>query len=97
VQITFSATTTYDEAVSILQSAGMKLQVQCPNPGPIVGDPTVTPRPINQQATFASTQQLSAIGTPNLTQAMLNQVAASAQVTSIDKAPQMACPLLSAA
>lgn len=95
VRITFSAATTYDQAVSILQSAGMKLQVPCPNPGPITVEPPVTPRPISQQDSFAHTHTLTAIGVPHLTRALLNQVASSAQVTAIEKAPLVACPLLS--
>jgi hypothetical protein len=92
VLVTFSATTTYDQAVSILQSAGLKAQVQCPNPGPITVDPT--PKPITQQDTFASTHQLTAIGVPSLTEAKLTQVATSAQVTAIDTAPPVECPLI---
>lgn len=94
VQITFSASTTYTEAASIVESAGMKLQVPCPNPGPIIADPTVTPQPITQEKTFPSTHQLTAVGTPSLTQAMLNQLASSGQVTTIAEAPKVECPLL---
>jgi len=94
VLVTFSASTTYDQAVSILQSAGLKAQAQCPNPGPIVADPTVTPAPVTQQNTFSSTHQLTAIGVPSLTQAKLNQVATSTQVTAIDVAPPVECPLI---
>ncbi len=92
VQISFTSTTTYDQAVSILRSAGLRLQVPCPNPGPIVADPT--PRPITQEDTFAKTYKLTAVGDPQLTENMLNQVASSPQVTSIDKVPPIECPLI---
>jgi len=95
IQVSFSATTTYDQAISIVQNAGLKLQVACPNPGPIVADPTVTTRPIDQRDTFASTHELTAVGSPSLTQAMLDQVASASQVTSVDKAPPVECPLVS--
>jgi hypothetical protein len=91
VLITFSSGATYDQAAAILQSAGMKLQVPCPNPGPIIAG--ATPKPNDQRASFAATHKLSAIGNPRLTQAMLNQVAASPQVMSVDKEPVMECPL----
>lgn len=90
VLVTFRANTSYDQAVALLQSARMQLRAQCPNPGPIrVGTPT----PVTQRETFAATHQLTAIGVPSLTQAMLHQVAASAQVTLIEQAPKIECPL----
>jgi hypothetical protein len=95
VIVTFSATTTYDQAVSILESAGMKLQALCPSTGPVAVDSGVTPTPITQQDTFPSTHQLTAVGVPSLTQAMLQQVATSPQVTAIDHAPKITCPLRS--
>lgn len=94
VSVTFTSDTTYDQAVAILQSAGMKLQVPCPNPGPISADPTVTSRPIDQRATFAQSHKLTAVGPSGLTQTMLHQVASSAQVTAVDKVPLVECPLV---
>jgi len=94
VQVTFSSAATYDQAVSVVESAGMKLQVECPNPGPILANPTPTPRPVSQQGTFAATHQLTAVANGSLTQAMLTQIASSAQVKSVDKAPLIECPLL---
>jgi hypothetical protein len=94
VVVTFTASTTYDQAVSILESAGMKLQAQCPNPGPIIADPTITPRPITQENAYQSTHQLTAVGSPSLTQAMITQVESSGQVTTIAEAPKVECPLL---
>ncbi len=93
VQITFTPTTTYAQAVSVLEKARMRLQVLCPNPGPILADPPASPTPITQESDFAKTHQLTAIGIPNLSQEMLEQVAASGVVTSIDKMPSAACPL----
>ncbi len=95
IQISFSVTTTYDQAVSIVQNAGLKLQVPCPNPGPIVADPTVTPKNTDQRDTFAGTHELTAVGSPSLTQNMLDQVASASQVISVDKAPPVECPLVS--
>ena len=92
VQVTFTSAATYAQAVSVLESAGMKLQLQCPNPGPILANPT--PRPITQQDTFAATHQLTATANGALTQTMLTQVASSAQVKAVDKAPKVECPLL---
>jgi hypothetical protein len=90
VLVTFTSSASYDQAAAVLQSAGMRLQAQCPHPGPIrVGTPT----PVTQQGAFAATRQLTAIGVPHLTQAMLDKVAASAQVTLIEQAPQVECPL----
>ena len=94
VLVTFTSSTTYDAAVSILESAGMTLRAPCANPGPILADPTVTPQPITQENTFSTTHQLSAVGKPSLTQAMLNQVASSGQVKTIAEAPPVECPLL---
>ena len=94
VSVTFTSTTTYDQAVAILQNAGMRLQVPCPNPGPIVADPTAIARPIDQRATFAQSHKLTAVGTSGLTQSMLHQVASSPQVTAVDKVPMVECPLV---
>ncbi|HLW01454.1 MAG TPA: hypothetical protein VKT82_22550 [Ktedonobacterales bacterium] len=92
VQVTFTSTTTYAQAASIIESAGLTLQVPCPNPGPIRPDPT--PVLVSQEATFAASHQLTAIGRPSLTRAMLTQVASSSQVTAVNKTPQIECPLL---
>jgi hypothetical protein len=95
VVVTFTSTTTYNQAVSIIKSAGLELQALCPNPGPILANPPSTPRPVTQEATFAASSQLTAVGSPTLTRAMLTQVASSAQVISVDKAPKVECPLYS--
>jgi hypothetical protein len=95
ILVSFTSDTTYDQAAAILQGAGLKLQVPCPNAGPIVANPTGTPVVRNdQRATFAESHKLTAVATSTLTQEMLNQVASSAQVTAVDKAPLMECPLV---
>jgi hypothetical protein len=93
VVVTFTSATTYAQAVSIIKSAGLQLQRQCPNSGPILANPTVTSTVMTEQDTFAASHQLTVVGKPSLTQAMLTQVASSAQVTSVDKAPRVECPL----
>src|SRR5215472_9105529 len=50
VRVTFSSATTYDQAISLLESAGMKAQVQCPNPGPVRADPTPVSNADSQKA-----------------------------------------------
>jgi hypothetical protein len=89
IEITFSPTTTYTQALSILQSAGLQAQAQCSGPGATV-DP---PMPTDQQRTFAQTHQLSAVGKPTLTSSMLTQVASAPQVVSVGIAPKVACPV----
>jgi hypothetical protein len=94
VIVSFTADTTYDQAVAVLQSAGMTPRAQCPNGGPILASPTGTPVVVDQQrAMFAESHTLTAVANTKLTQAMLEQVASSAQVTSVDKAPLVECPL----
>ncbi len=93
LMITFTPGTTYEQAVSILDSAGMKLQEQCPHSGPILVNATPTPTP-TQQNTFADSHELTAISASGtLTQATLTQIASSPQVKSVDKAPIIECPL----
>jgi hypothetical protein len=94
IVISFDTSTTYEQAKTAVESAGLTLQVPCPNPGPIAVD--VTPRPIDQSTTFPDMHRLTAVGEPSLTTAMLNQVASQPGVTSVDVQPPVECPLLSA-
>lgn len=94
IVISFDASTTYAQAKTAVESAGLALQVPCPNPGPIVAD--ATPRPTDQSETFPEMHQLTAVGEPSLTTAMLNQIASQPGVTSVDVQPPVECPLLSA-
>ena len=93
IVISFDASTTYAQAKTAVESAGLTLQVPCPNPGPIAID--ATPRPTDQSDSFPDTHQLTAAGKPSLTTAMLNQVASQPGVTSVDVEPPVECPLLS--
>ncbi len=91
ISISFSTTTSYQQAMTIVQNAGLKLAVPCPNAGPIIAN--ATPKPTDQKDTFAQTHKLTAVGDPHLTRAMLDQVAAAPEVTSVDELPPVACPL----
>jgi hypothetical protein len=88
IEVVFTPTTTYDQALSILQSAGLQAEVPCSGPGPTVDPPVFS----NQQATFAKTHMLFAAGTPKLTTSMLTQVASAPQVVSVGVVPKVACP-----
>lgn len=92
IVISFDASTTYEQAKAEVESAGLKLRVPCPNPGPIAAD--ATPRPTDQRTTFPETHKLTAVGDPALTTAMLNQVASAPGVTSVDVQPPVECPLI---
>ena len=92
IVISFDASTTYEQAKAEVESAGLKLGVPCPNPGPIATD--ATPRPTDQRMTFPETHKLTAVGDPSVTTAMLNQVASAPGVTSVDVQPPVECPLI---
>lgn len=89
IEVTFSATTTYAQALAVLQKAGLQAEVQCAGPGA----PADSPPHTNQQPTFDTTHQLSAVGMPRLTTTMLSQVAAAPQVVSVGIAPKIFCPV----
>jgi hypothetical protein len=89
IEVTFSATTTYAQALAVLQHAGLQAEAQCAGPGAPVDSP---PRP-TQQPTFDQTHQLSAVGMPRLTTTMLTQAASAPQVVSIGIAPKVFCPV----
>jgi hypothetical protein len=83
--ITFTPSTTFDQAVAILKAAG-----QTPYPW-ICDDPrTPVPPSLAQQRTeFLSSHQLR-LSYPNDNQ--LNQIASSPQVVSVDPYPAYICP-----
>ena len=92
IVISFAASTTYVQAKAAVESAGLTLAIPCPNAGPIAVD--ATPRPTDQITTYPDTRQLTAVGDPSLTTAMLNQVASQSGVTSVDVEPPIECPLI---
>lgn len=92
IVISFDTSTTYEQAKAAVESAGLTLAIPCPNAGPIAVD--ATPRPTDQRATFPDTHNLTAVGDPSLTTAMLNQVASAPGVTSVDVQPPVECPLI---
>ncbi len=84
-RITFTTPTTYDQAVAILTAAG-------DTPYPWTCDDPRTPTPpslAQQRAAFASLHQLL-VSYPS--DSLLNQLASSSQVVSVDAAPLYMCP-----
>lgn len=81
VRITFSASTTYEQAVAVVQNAGMQLVgPSCIGQGtlPRSGVPTATP---DQRALYAQSHMLTA--GLRITQAMVDSITASSQVTAV--------------
>ena len=81
LRITFTSSTSYDQAVAIAQGAGLQLVAGCtgigPNPNPAL--PTRTPP--DERANYAQTHTLTA--GLQVTQAMADTLVASPQVISI--------------
>ena len=84
-RITFTTSTTYNQAVAILTAAGgSSYPWTCDNPR------TPTPPPLAQlRAPFASSHQLL-VSYP--CDSLLNQLASSSQVVSVDATPLFMCP-----
>jgi len=84
-RITFTTSTTYEQAVAILTAAG-----DSPYPWTCDNPRTPTPPPLAQlRAAFASSYQLL-VSYPS--DSLLNQLASSSQVVSMDAAPLFMCP-----
>ena len=84
-RITFTTSTTYNQAVAILTAAGGS-----PYPWTCDDPRTPTPPPLAQlRAAFASSHQLL-VSYPS--DSLLNQLASSSQVVSVDAASLYMCP-----
>ena len=84
-RVTFTTSTTYDQAVAILTAAG-----DSPYPWTCDNPRTPTPPPLAQlRAAFASSHQLL-VSYPS--DSLLNQLASSSQVVSVDAVPLFMCP-----
>jgi hypothetical protein len=84
-RITFTTSITYDQAVAILTAAG-----DSPYPWTCDNPRTPTPPPLAQlRAAFASSHQLL-VSYPS--DSLLNQLASSSQVVSVDAVPLFMCP-----
>ena len=94
IQVTFMTSTSYAQAVAIIENAGLYLPPDCTGPGRLPLSPVDTPLPPkDQQLTFAQTHQLIVGGKPTLTDSMVNQVAAASQVVQVGIAPKIYCPV----
>lgn len=94
ILVTFRPPTTYDQALAIIQQAGLYLPAQCTGPGRLPLSPIETPLPPKgQRASFAQTHQLIAAGKPELTSSMLTQLASASQVVQVQVAPKFYCPV----
>ncbi len=89
IEVVFSPTTTYDQALSTLQSAGLQAEIPCSGPGASVDPPVFS----NQQVSFDKTHLLIAGGNPKLTTTMLTQIASAKEVVSVGVAPKFTCPV----
>jgi hypothetical protein len=63
ILVTFTPATTYDQALAIIQQAGLYLPAECTGPGRLPLSPIETPLPPkDQRASFAQNHQLIAAG-----------------------------------
>ena len=84
-RITFTTSTTYEQAVAILTAAG-----DSPYPWTCDNPRSPTPPPLAQlRAAFASSHQLL-VSYPS--DSLLNQLASTSQVVSVDAVPLFMCP-----
>lgn len=94
ILVTFLPATSYDQALAVIQQAGLYLPAQCTGPGRLPLSPIETPLPPkDQRASFAQTHQLIAAGKPELTNSMLTQLASASQVVQVQVAPKFYCPV----
>ena len=94
ILVTFLPATSYDQALAVIQQAGLYLPAQCTGPGRLPLSPIETPLPPrDQRASFAQTHQLTAAGKPELTNSMLTQLASASQVVQVQVAPKFYCPV----
>ena len=94
IQVTFTASTSYAQAVAIIENAGLYLPAMCTGPGRLPLSPVETPLPPqDQQPAFAQTHQLIVGGKPTLTDSMVSQVASASQVVQVGVAPKIYCPI----
>ena len=85
VTVTFTASTSYDQAASLLKAAGENLYPwNCDDPR------TPVPPPISEQRTAFASSHMLFISYPNLPG--LGTLASSPQVLSIDPGPVYLCP-----
>ena len=92
IAVTFTPATTYTQALTILQNAGLSLPTPCTKVPP--DPPIATPLPISdQQGSFAQNHRLVALGKPTLTSGMLTQSASDPHVVLVTTLPKIVCPL----